>query len=591
MDAIYMEAVQRMTGHGGWPLNVFLTPDRFPSMAAPTFRRTSAGGCRRGPRFCRRSPPLGAKPRGDPRGRGADPRATGRCRPALALRRAAGRRRPEGRTGRVERRLRRAQRRLWRERPSSRRHPSSSCCWRAAPKRTARMSASRRAQWPCRRSARWPRAGSTTRSAAAFTATPSIRPGRCPTSRRCSTTTRCSREPTCAAGACPAMSACWIPACERSIGCSRGWGPRWRLLRGTRRRLRRRRGPLLRVDGGGASTGARRGLGARDRLARRRRGGQLPDPHEPVGGLNVLTDREPPPGGTRPTHPRKSGSFERLREARAMRARPGLDDKRLTGWNALMIIALAEAAGELAAAPPAGLNPARPQQLLDAARDCADFILAELRDGQVRLLRSYNDGRAKLAGYLEDHAFLLEALIAVFEASCEERWLEHAVALADEMIARFADPDRGGFFSTASDGETVLVPPQGARGPADPLRIVQRGQRPIATGRADRRGALRAPRAVRACAAQRHRAPPPLLLRLRPPGPPPPSLPHAPDRLSAARAPSPPTCSRRAPVSDDRQVAVELPLRDLHAVVVPLLALDLDVAVERVLAERAQHEL
>ncbi len=74
-----------------------------------------------------------------------------------------------------------------------------------------------------------------------------------------------------------------------------------------------------------------------------------------------------------------------------------------------------------------------------------------------RLLRTYNHGCAKIDAYLEDHAFLLEALIALFEATCEERWFHQATALADEIIARFADPENGGFFSTASDGEALIV--------------------------------------------------------------------------------------------------------------------------------------
>ena len=57
---------------------------------------------------------------------------------------------------------------------------------------------------------------------------------------------------------------------------------------------------------------------------------------------------------------------------------------------------------------------------------CADFVLGSLRDDSGRLLRTYNDGRAKIDAYLEDHAFLLEALLALFEATCEERWLEQA---------------------------------------------------------------------------------------------------------------------------------------------------------------------
>jgi uncharacterized protein YyaL (SSP411 family) len=94
---------------------------------------------------------------------------------------------------------------------------------------------------------------------------------------------------------------------------------------------------------------------------------------------------------------------------------------------------------------------------LDAAVACAEFLHSHMRDERGRLLRTYNDGRAKIDAYLEDHAFLLEALIALFEATCEARWFDQAIALADEMIARFADPDNGGFFSTASDGEALIA--------------------------------------------------------------------------------------------------------------------------------------
>ena len=126
--------------------------------------------------------------------------------------------------------------------------------------------------------------------------------------------------------------------------------------------------------------------------------------------------------------------------------RPGLDDKRLTSWNALMITALADAG--------AALSEPRYAQ---AAVACAEFVLSELRDERWRLLRSYNHGQAKIDAYLEDHAFLLEALITLFEATCEERWFDEAISLAADMIARFADPERGGFFSTAADGEALIA--------------------------------------------------------------------------------------------------------------------------------------
>jgi len=136
----------------------------------------------------------------------------------------------------------------------------------------------------------------------------------------------------------------------------------------------------------------------------------------------------------------------RLMAARDQRVRPGLDDKRLTSWNALLASALAEAGAVLERA-----------DYLDAARACADFLLRELRTDDGRLLRTWKDGRAHLAGYLEDHAFLLEALLTLYEATFDAHWFAEARALADVTIARFADDERGGFFSTADDHEQLLA--------------------------------------------------------------------------------------------------------------------------------------
>jgi uncharacterized protein YyaL (SSP411 family) len=181
--------------------------------------------------------------------------------------------------------------------------------------------------------------------------------------------------------------------------------------------------------------------------------GNFVDPHEPQPGLNVLTAR-----GPRPREELAASIRSRLLRAREARTRPGLDDKRVTLWNALMIVALAETAAALARGAPESRVPAgTAERLLDAARACAEFILAAVRDGDGRLLRTYNDGHAKIAAYLEDHAFMLEACIALFECACEERWLSHARELADQIIARFADAERGGFFATASDGEQLIV--------------------------------------------------------------------------------------------------------------------------------------
>ncbi len=135
-----------------------------------------------------------------------------------------------------------------------------------------------------------------------------------------------------------------------------------------------------------------------------------------------------------------------LYEARAKRVWPGLDDKRLTAWNALMIAALAEAGAVLGR-----------DDYLEAARTCAEFVWDELRDADGTLLRTYKDGRAQLNAYLEDHAFLLEALLGLYEASFETVWFERARGLADTLLARFADEERGGFFSTSADHESLIA--------------------------------------------------------------------------------------------------------------------------------------
>jgi uncharacterized protein YyaL (SSP411 family) len=137
---------------------------------------------------------------------------------------------------------------------------------------------------------------------------------------------------------------------------------------------------------------------------------------------------------------------ERLYGVRSERVWPGLDDKRLTSWNALMISALAEA----------GAVFERPDYL-DAATRAADFVLGSLRDEDGRLLRTWKDGRGRLNAYLEDHAFLLEALLTLYESSFDPRWFAEARALADTTIERFGDEESGGFFETSSDHERLLA--------------------------------------------------------------------------------------------------------------------------------------
>jgi uncharacterized protein len=136
----------------------------------------------------------------------------------------------------------------------------------------------------------------------------------------------------------------------------------------------------------------------------------------------------------------------RLREARERRVWPGLDDKRLTAWNALAISAFAEAGAALERA-----------DYRDAAVACAQFVWGEMRDGDGRLLRTYNRGQARLAAYLEDHAFLLEALLTLYETTFDPRWFAAARELAETILARFSDTERGGFFATADDHEALVA--------------------------------------------------------------------------------------------------------------------------------------
>ena len=94
---------------------------------------------------------------------------------------------------------------------------------------------------------------------------------------------------------------------------------------------------------------------------------------------------------------------------------------------------------------------------LDAAARAAEFVLGSLRDADGRLLRTFKDGRARLNAYLEDHAYLVEALLTLYESRFEPRWFAEARALADGMIERFGDDENGGFFETSSDHERLLT--------------------------------------------------------------------------------------------------------------------------------------
>jgi uncharacterized protein len=139
----------------------------------------------------------------------------------------------------------------------------------------------------------------------------------------------------------------------------------------------------------------------------------------------------------------------RLAEVRAARVRPGTDDKVLTAWNGLAASALAEAGRVFG-----------DRQLVQAAVDAARFVLGAMRDERGRLRRAWREGRAGGPGYLDDHACMAEACLTLYETTFDLRWLREARRLADAMLELFGDPDRGGFFQTGADAERLVVRPR-----------------------------------------------------------------------------------------------------------------------------------
>ena len=138
-----------------------------------------------------------------------------------------------------------------------------------------------------------------------------------------------------------------------------------------------------------------------------------------------------------------------LFDARRSRARPGLDDKVLTEWNALMICALAEA-GALLGTP----------TWVGAAVDAANFLVSELRTDAGRWRRAWHasgEPRARHDALAADHAALVDAFVRLAEATGEASWLGEATSVADTMLDHFWDVDQGGLFTTPDDGERLIV--------------------------------------------------------------------------------------------------------------------------------------
>jgi uncharacterized protein YyaL (SSP411 family) len=138
---------------------------------------------------------------------------------------------------------------------------------------------------------------------------------------------------------------------------------------------------------------------------------------------------------------------QHLYTVRAMRVWPGRDEKILTAWNGLMISAFAKA-GAMLGGPPYSAAPIR----------AAEWMLQHMRAPDGHLLRSGSaDGTAKLNGYLEDYAFLADALVSLYEATFDPKWLRTAAELADVILNHFADPAGPGFFFVADDHEQLIA--------------------------------------------------------------------------------------------------------------------------------------
>jgi hypothetical protein len=131
--------------------------------------------------------------------------------------------------------------------------------------------------------------------------------------------------------------------------------------------------------------------------------------------------------------------------AREVRVKPHLDDKVLASWNGLMIASLAR-----------GYRILGDVRYRDAATGAADFVLTKMAK-HGRLQRVYRAGRAHTPGYLDDYAFMIEALLNLYETTFDLRRLDQAVALNDQLLAHFRDGPNGGFFFTADDAEKLLV--------------------------------------------------------------------------------------------------------------------------------------
>ncbi len=169
------------------------------------------------------------------------------------------------------------------------------------------------------------------------------------------------------------------------------------------------------------------------------------------GGTTHLVDRA--------REPRDRFAEERagLYRARLERVPPGTDPKRVASWNGYAISGFARA-GSLLGDP----------TLVDDAARAADFVLEQMRDDGGRLLRVWDDGRAKVTGFLDDHAAMLDGCLELFRAGAGDRYLEAATSLGRAIVDRFFDPDQNDLFLTPADGEALAHRPRSDHDGATP---------------------------------------------------------------------------------------------------------------------------
>ncbi len=182
-------------------------------------------------------------------------------------------------------------------------------------------------------------------------------------------------------------------------------------------------------------------------------GNALEDPHHVFGGKNILYRARTPEETAKKLGKSPKEIIELLKDSRATlfaerakRIRPHLDDKILVSWNGLMISALARANQVLG-------DPV----YLQAAEKSAGFILGKLYDPKTRqLLRRYRAGEARYEANLEDYASLTMGLLDLYEASLDFRWLKQAMDLTEKQLALFHDKENGGFFETSGRDQSLL---------------------------------------------------------------------------------------------------------------------------------------